>query len=181
MNHVSYAHHLHHTKIHGSRPELHRQDARLELQKKAARLTSSDSPVMTRAASPFRRKEFSSRCASARSETCLKVWIVCVRETRRELLAIHVAVSSLSPVNIQTWTFGKQQIIFNISYNVRDHEQLWSAMNPAAKNADIKHLGFYRLTVWNSLPCDLHDNSLLLNTFKQKLKIISSQWFFLWF
>ena len=62
--------------------------------------TSSDSPVMTRAASPFRLKAFSSRCASARSETGLNVWIACVRETRCELFAMHVAVSSLSPVNI---------------------------------------------------------------------------------
>ena len=65
--------------------------------------TSSELPVMTRALSLFLLNALSSKCASVRLLTGLKVWISCERDTRRELLAMHSAVSSLSPVNIQTW------------------------------------------------------------------------------
>ncbi len=56
---------------------------------------------MMSAQSFLRRKELSSRCASVRLVTLRKVYTPCILETRREDLAMHVAVSILSPVNIQ--------------------------------------------------------------------------------
>jgi hypothetical protein len=70
-------------------------------------LTSNESPLMTSAQSCFLRNVFSSRWASVRVTTDLNTWRLWVLDTKRELLAMQVAVSSLSPVNIQIcniWT-----------------------------------------------------------------------------
>jgi hypothetical protein len=70
-------------------------------------LTSNESPLMTSAQSCFLRNVFSSRWASVRVTTDLNTCRLWVLDTKRELLAMQVAVSSLSPVNIQicnTWS-----------------------------------------------------------------------------
>ena len=65
--------------------------------------TSRSRPRMTRAASCFRLNAFSSWWASVLFVTCLNMWMSCVFDTSLELFAMQVAVSSLSPVNIQTF------------------------------------------------------------------------------
>lgn len=62
--------------------------------------TSSESPVITRQQSCFFRNTFSSKWASVLVVTSLKTCSVWVLDTNLELLAIHCAVSSLSPVSI---------------------------------------------------------------------------------
>lgn len=54
-----------------------------------------------RAESLFLLRAFSSKCASLRVDTLPMTCSPWLGETRRELLAMQVAVSSLSPVNIQ--------------------------------------------------------------------------------
>jgi hypothetical protein len=58
--------------------------------------------------------------------------MTCVLDTRRELLAMHVAVSSLSPVSIHTYQFEKQKHKkFNRTFNYSKYAGLKKLMEKA--------------------------------------------------
>lgn len=48
--------------------------------------------------------------------TGLKTWMSWFLETKWELFAMHVAVSSLSPVSIQIWAMKKIDVNKNMEY-----------------------------------------------------------------